>query len=243
MPGKINQLSASDSLFSFKTRLDEMNEGLNQGKWLNDKCIGQSKNYRVIRILKAIVGLVFGDMFSHVRINNVVNNFFVLYQNNHRAYNTSDETKDKALKILNNLNSKTKNTKYYDHIEIVRQAILNLHSASTTTVVIERQVPVFIPTPAPIAIQTPPAPPAPPTKDDLAKVAQKRKQEEAQKEVELKTEPIRGKKPEIQALPIADQKTIQDGLKNLKKVTSEKETQKKDEPKTDFRSLLKKTEK
>ena len=107
----MNKLNFSKDDFSSK--LDQIQQGLTEEKWVNDKLEVAKKNCGFLRFLKVIVlplARLFGaDPFCHVRVNNVAVQIMDQYHTHHKGLSNDDS--QKIEKILTALKEKT-GTKY-----------------------------------------------------------------------------------------------------------------------------------
>ena len=88
----------------FHCKLNEINAALQDNKWVDSNLSGRTKDCRIIRILKAFAGFIFGiNMYSHIKTHNVALSLFNYCKNNQGQLD--EKSKYTVLSILTTLSS------------------------------------------------------------------------------------------------------------------------------------------
>lgn len=116
------------SYTAFQAKLDELNNGLDSNKWVDNKLTVRTKNNGFVRVLKNIAGFFFGNMFSHIKASKVSVSLFKYCSQNQEHLDAVNQ--DKVQNIYKKLGSKTKSSYRKDKINIAALATLQLTPAA-----------------------------------------------------------------------------------------------------------------
>lgn len=126
------QVQGFKSTQEINNKLTQIKQDLTEGKWVTDQLTTKNKNWRITRILKRVISVLFGDMFSHIRTDRVALAVFSTLQKNSKHADAT--TQNLAIEILDLLEGKTthKNgsSKYQGWIALAKIGVAHLKDPS-----------------------------------------------------------------------------------------------------------------